>query len=100
MPPIVANGQIDLDGPTINTNSLLTDILKRDGLDFQQVFQEGTLDISARKGGRALATDSFDVTATSTVQDLMDFIRESTGIQNVSADPHRSAPRFDEHDSR
>ena len=89
---IVANGQIDLDGPTVNTNTLLTDILKRDGLDFQQVFQEGTLELAARKGGRALDTDSFDVTASSTVQDLLDFIRESTGIQGVSADPTDPLP--------
>jgi len=84
---ISQNEQVNLDGPTITSNTLLTDVLVRDDLNFERSFQEGTLAFLGRKGGRALAQQNFEVTDTSTVQDLMDFIRVSTGIQRAAEDP-------------
>lgn len=83
---IQGNQLVDLDGPTINSSTLLTDVLKRDGLTYQNAFQVGTLSYSGRKGGRALGTKNFDVTATSTVQDFIDFIEASSGIQSLQLD--------------
>tara|TARA_R110002049_G_scaffold2750_8_gene22111 strand:- start:13812 stop:16250 length:2439 start_codon:yes stop_codon:yes gene_type:complete len=80
------NQLIDLDGPTINSSTLLTDVVKRDGLTYQQAFTTGTLSYSGRKGGRALGTKEFEITETSTVQDFIDFIESSSGIQSVQLD--------------
>lgn len=72
---------IDLDGPRIGYQTLLVDVLRRDGPNYLQVFQEGTLLFTGRKGGRSLATKEFTVTGTTTVQDLLTFMEESLGLQ-------------------
>ncbi|MEY4565851.1 MAG: Flagellar hook protein FlgE [Planctomycetota bacterium] len=81
------NKRINLDGPTVDSNSLLVDIVRRDGFQYQNIFKEGTLEYKAKKGGRALETRSFTVTANSTVQDLMRFMQDSMGIQTPDTDP-------------
>ena len=86
------NAQADLDGPTITTNTLLTNVLIRDGMNFENLFEEGTLSLGGRKGGRALATEQFTITSTSTVQELMDFMRVTTGIQRAADDPANPIP--------
>jgi len=89
---ITQNAQIDLDGPKVTPNSLLLDVVKRDELTFEQVFEIGTMSFSGRKGGRALATQDFAVTAESTLQELMDFIRDSVGIQRAADDAANPIP--------
>ncbi len=86
------NAQADLDGPTITPNTLLTNVLVRDELNFENLFQVGTLSFSGRKGGRALETQPFTITSTSTVQELMDFIRVTSGIQRAADDPANPIP--------
>lgn len=86
------NLALDFDGPTISTNTLLTNVVKRDGLNYDQVFQTGTLDFTPSKGGRTLGTKSFDITSTSTVQDLLDFMQQATGIQTAINDPQNPIP--------
>lgn len=81
------NQALGFDGPTINSNTLLTNVVKRDGLDYENMFQEGTLSFSPSKGGRSLGTKTFEVTATATVQDLLDFMQDATGIQTALDDP-------------
>lgn len=83
---VAGNQLIDLDGPPINSNTLLTDVLKRDGLTYQNAFQVGTLSYAGRKGGRALGVQELEITSTSTVQDLIDFIESASGIQSVQLD--------------
>ena len=87
-----ANQLIDLDGPKVSSNTLLTDVLKRDGLNFENLFQEGTLEFQGRKGGRSLAEKTFTIAATTTVQDMLDFMEESLGIQNALDDPQNPIP--------
>ncbi len=89
---ISGNQALNLDGPTVNSNTLLTNVLKRDGFDYEQVFSVGTLEFDARKGGRTLEEKSFEITATSTVQDLMDFMQASMGIQTSTADSVNPIP--------
>ncbi|MEX0819226.1 MAG: flagellar hook-basal body complex protein, partial [Pirellulaceae bacterium] len=89
---IIQNAQVNLNGPTINSNTLLTDVLVRDELNFERLFEEGTLAFSGRKGGNALATQEFEITSTSTVQELLDFIRNTTGIQRAADDPGNPIP--------
>ena len=91
---ISGNAALNLDGPTILTSTALVDVLKRDGLNYESVFQAGTLSFQARKGGRLLAEKEFtilDGTETpgvpaTTVQELLDFIEDATGIQDSGDD--------------
>jgi flagellar hook protein FlgE len=86
---IVGNKKVDLDGPSIDSNTLLTNVIRREGFNFEQPFQEGQLSFSARKGGRALESKEFTITETSTVQDLIQFMESSMGIQTNSNDSQR-----------
>lgn len=87
-----ANRLLDADGPTISSNTLLTDVLRRDGATYQQIFTEGALSYNGRKGGRAIGESELQITATTTVQDLMDFITASSGIQTVQIDAQNPIP--------
>jgi len=89
---ISGNAEIDLDGPKIIPSTLLVNVLSRDGSVYEQVFQEGTLAFTARKGGRELGTHEFEITSTTTVQDLIDFMDEALGIQQPSDDPINPIP--------
>ncbi len=86
------NRLLNLDGPTVNSNTLLTDVLKREGNTYQSLFSEGTLSYTGRKGGRALGTKDFEISSTSTIQDLIDFIENSSGIQTVQLDAQNPVP--------
>ena len=87
-----ANQLLNLEGPTINSNTLLTNVLKRDGNTYTNLFTEGTMTYSGRKGGRALGDKEMTITDTSTVQDLLDFLTVSSGIQTVQLDAQNPIP--------
>lgn len=89
---VVGNKTVDLDGPVISSNTLLTNLVRRDGFDYSQPFVEGTLAFRGRKGGRALEEQSFTITSTSTVQDLTDFIQDALGINTDSGDSQNPIP--------
>jgi len=78
---IEGNPAIDLDGPKIGTGTLLTNVLSRDGSSYESTFEEGTLEFSGKKGGRSLSSKEFEITDTSTVLDLIDFMVAALGIQ-------------------
>ena len=86
------NQLLNLNGPTINSNTLLTNVLKREGNTYQNLFSEGTLSYSGRKGGRAMGQKDFEITSTSTVQELIDFIEDSSGIQTSQLDAQNPIP--------
>ena len=89
---VIGNKKADLDGPEIDSNTLLTKVLKRDGFNYSNVFSEGELSFNARKGGRNLESKTFQITATSTVQDLVSFMQEAMGIQTDSLDSVNPMP--------
>jgi flagellar hook protein FlgE len=80
------NKALDLDGPQIDSNTLLTNVVKRNGFNYENVFNEGTLSFKARKGGRSLESKEFEIKANTTVQELADFMENALGIQSVSTD--------------
>ena len=91
---ITGNALVDLDGPRINENTLLTDVLLRDGDQYNNVFQSGTLEFTGRKGERTLAEKTLTVEATTTVLDLIDFMEEALGIQTPPGnDPLNPLPQ-------
>lgn len=86
---------LDFDGPKINLSTTrLLDVIRRDGVDdYEHVFaEEGTLMFTGKKGGRNLDTKEFQVTSTSTVQDLVNFFEESMGILSTNDDPVNAIP--------
>ncbi len=78
---ITGNPQVDLDGPKINTNTLLTQVVKRTGDNYEQLFSLGELSFSGRKGGRSLEPKSLTIDGDNNVQDLVDFMTNEFGIQ-------------------
>jgi flagellar hook protein FlgE len=86
------NQALDMDGPKVDSNTLLVNVVKREGLDYVNLFEEGTLEFTARKGGRSVGTQTFTVSATSTLQELLDFMHDAMGIQTAIDDPQNPIP--------
>jgi len=86
------NKLLNSDGPTINSNTLLTDVLRRDGVTYQRMFTEGTLTYNGRKGGRAIGEGELVITSTTTVQELIDFVGAASGIQSLQIDAQNPIP--------
>lgn len=85
---ITSNKQIDLDGPGIGANTLLTNVIERSGSTYTNLFQTGaTISFTGSVGGTALDTKSFQVTSTSTVADFENFVAQAFGIQTAQNDP-------------
>jgi len=78
---------VDLDGPKITNSTLLTDVTRYDDGVYHQMFDEGTLEFTGRKGGRTLSAKEMEITSISTVLDLVNFMEEALGIVEVSSDP-------------
>src|SRR6185437_9607875 len=78
---IQGNPQIDLTGPRVSTNTLLTNVLQYANGTYSNLFQVGTLSFTGTKGGRQLSPATFTITPTSTVLDLTTFIQQALGIQ-------------------
>ncbi len=89
---IPGNKLVDLDGPTIDSNTTLVNILRREEFDYVSPFKVGTLSFEGKKGNRSLAAKSFEITAGSTVQDLADFIEDALGIQTQNTNSSNPIP--------
>lgn len=87
---IVNNPQLNLNGPAITSNSLLTNVLQYSNGSYQNLFQLGTLTFSGTLGGTAVgdpqSPPKFTVTSQSTVQDLANFMDQVLGIQSPPGD--------------
>ena len=57
-----------------------------------ELMLHSTLSFTPEKGGRTLGTKTFDITATSTVQDLLSFMQAAVGIQTAADDPTNPIP--------
>ena len=82
----LGNKTVNLDGPTISSNTRLLDVTTRDGLEYSKPFVEGELTFKARKGARLLQEQTFTITQQSTIQDLTNFMKDSLGIVSDSGD--------------
>jgi len=78
--------EVDLDGPKIQKNTLLSNVLQRNGSDYTNLFPStGILEFTGYKGAGNLATKDLTLTASMTVGDLLNFMQESLGIQSSNA---------------
>ncbi len=83
---------LDLVGPKIRTSTLLTNILPSDS-NTSIFAADTTISFAGEKGGITLNSQTFNVTATSTVQDLLVFLNASLGIVTPpGADPANPIP--------
>jgi len=73
-------------GGPLTAATLLTEVVDK-SVGPTPLFDVGALDFTPRKGDRALAPRTLTVTATSTVQDLMNFMQQAIGIQTTADDP-------------
>jgi flagellar hook protein FlgE len=85
----VSVNKINLDGPPISLGMDLKDLVYRDGTSYVKLFQpgatftDGDFTFTGRKGDRALTPKTLHVDATTTVQQLADFMDDSMGIQAI-----------------
>lgn len=93
----VGNKALDADGPKIGTGTYLIDVVRRDGFTFENVFEEGTLTFAHKKGGRTLGEKTFEITDTTTVQDLIDFMEDATGVFGPGEDGLNPIPASENH---
>jgi flagellar hook protein FlgE len=91
---IAANQEVDMDGPKITNATLLTDVVKRNGTDYEPMFQVGELQYGGKKGGNNLQEKSFEVTDQTTVGEFLQFLSTASGIQpsSTSGDPDSIPP--------
>lgn len=87
-----SNKVVDLDGPKIDGGSLLTNVVQLNGSTYESVFQEGTLEFEYRKGGRSIPPKTLEITSTTTVQELIDFMDETMGVFQPGDDPSNPIP--------
>ena len=87
-----AGETLDLVGPKIKTSTLLTNVLP--STNNTPIFEaDTTISFEGEKGGITLNAQTFDVTATSTVQDLLVFLNNSLGIESPPGpDPSNPIP--------
>lgn len=90
---------LDFDGPRIQTNTLLTNVLQRKDSTYQNVFvldpvtNTATLSFTGRKGDRVLGAKELTITPTTNVLDLMTFLEQSLGVQKTPGpDPLNPVP--------
>jgi flagellar hook protein FlgE len=83
---ITGNQTINLDGPKISFGTLLTDVVSRDGATYNPLFEIGQLSFSGDKAGRQLGARTLDVTATTTVGELLAFMEQAMGIVETATE--------------
>jgi flagellar hook protein FlgE len=90
---IANNAQVNLNGPAVTTNTLLTNVLQYNNGAYQKLFQLGTLSFAGSQGGVQDSPKTFTITASSTVGDLANFMDQALGIQSPpGGDPSNPIP--------
>jgi flagellar hook protein FlgE len=79
---IANNAQINLNGPPVTSNTLLTNVLQYSNGTYNNLFQLGTVSFAGTVGGTQQTAKTFTITAKSTVQDLANFMDQALGIQS------------------
>jgi flagellar hook protein FlgE len=80
-----ARKTLDMTGPRATSSTLLTNVLVSSASGSQALFQTGTLSFTGVKGQNTLTPKTLQITSSTTVLDLLNFIDQATGIQSNSA---------------
>jgi len=80
---ILGNPVLDLHGTKINRATRLLNVQARNGQGFSDLFGPGpgTISFTPQRGNRSLEAKTLAVDSTTTVQDLLTFIEEASGIE-------------------
>ena len=89
---VVGNAELDRNGPSISSGLPLVNVSTFDGSKYVDLFEEGTLSFAGKKGVNPLEAKEMEITPTTTVQDLIDFMEEAMGVQTFSPDPDNLLP--------
>ena len=82
---LTTNDSINLDGPPASEDTRLVNLLVREGDSYiDTVFEEGVLTINAQKDGVDIDSLTMNITNSSTVLDLLNFLEDSLGIDTES----------------
>ncbi len=85
---------VDLTGPEAIEDTNLVDLVVRIGETYvDNFFQEGTLTFQAVKDGNDIDPKELEITADTSVLQLMTFMREAMGIDTESSDPANAFPQ-------
>lgn len=77
---IATNPTLDLLGAKASATTLLTNVVVRNGSEYTTPFELGTLSFAGTKGGRTLEAKEFTIGATTTLNDLKNFMQQAYGI--------------------
>ncbi len=77
---ISSNETINLEGPEIDFGTPLVEVVSRNGANYENLFQEGDLKFTGKKGGREQAQRELTITSGTTVGDLLNFMDDSMGV--------------------
>jgi flagellar hook protein FlgE len=83
---IAGNPEIDLLGAKAASTTPLVDVVILSGDEYIQPFVAGTLSFAGSKGGRTLAAKELTISATTTVNDLRNFMQQTYGIDTSLPD--------------
>ncbi len=81
------NSTLDFNGSgaaRAGAGTALVDVLVRDGNAHLPLFEEGTLSFTGEVGGSSVSTQELVVDGATSIQDLMDFMTQSLGLQTQS----------------
>jgi flagellar hook protein FlgE len=77
--------QLNFDGVGAAGGTLLSDVQLRNGATYTRPFASlGTLNFTGELGGTQQTPQTLEITATTTVQDFLEFINDSLGLQQQS----------------
>lgn len=76
---------LDMDGPKVNKATRLVDVVKRNGLEYENLFEPGELSYTGRKGDSVLTEKTLTIDDTTTMADFLQFVEQASGIQIPAA---------------
>ncbi len=82
---LALGSELNLDGPPAVSGNLLTEVIVRSGDVYMTPFEEGVLSFAGEKDGVSLSEKELTIEATTTVQNLIDFMRDALGIDQESS---------------
>ena len=78
---ISKNQTLNFNDPAINGNMLAVNVTELSGSAYNKLFSLGTLQFNASVGGSTVATTSMKITDTTTLNQVLQFMQDSLGIQ-------------------
>jgi flagellar hook protein FlgE len=78
---ISQNPTLNFNDPAIGGDTYAVNVTQLSGSTYNKLFSVGTLQFNANVGGSTVATTSMQITDTTTVNDVLNFMRDSLGIQ-------------------